>query len=449
MPITRKYHKEILQIALPSILSNITVPLLGVADLAIAGHLGAASYIGAIAIGSAIFNMIYWVFSFLRMGTSGMTSQAYGAGDMAEVQHLLYRSLVTSAGIVAVVLLLQRLLLRFALFVMSPTDVVTGSVEEYFNICIWGAPAVLGLYSITGWFIGLQNARFPLYVAIVQNLANISASLFFVFVLRLDITGIALGTLAAQYCGLFLALFYMHRLQCRLRLPRAFSRPAIFRKNAIRRFFTVNRDIFLRTLCLVCVTLYFTSAGARQGDSILAANALLMQFFTLYSYFMDGFAFAGEALSGKCAGARDFRALRVTVKALFLWGLGVAVAFTLIYAAAGQGLLRLLTDELSVVATATTYLPWAVLIPFAGLAAFVWDGVFIGLTATRQMLQSMCSATLTFFISFLALFPLWHNHALWLSLLLYLSMRGIMQHWLYKNKILPFHAHKPIKSRQK
>ena len=198
----KSYHKEILHIALPSILSNITVPLLGLIDLTIAGHLGAASYIGAIAIGGTIFNMIYWIFAFLRMGTSGMTSQAYGAGNKQEMQLLLYRSLATSTGIAILILLLQGPLLHLALSVMSPTEAVADFASVYFRICVWGAPAVLGLYSMTGWFIGLQNAKYPLYVAIVQNLVNIAASLSFVFVWHMDVAGVALGTAIAQYCGL-------------------------------------------------------------------------------------------------------------------------------------------------------------------------------------------------------------------------------------------------------
>lgn len=432
-------HKEILHIALPSVLSNITVPLLGLADMTIAGHLGAASYIGAIAIGSTIFNMIYGIFAFLRMGTGGMTSQAYGADDKQEIQLLLCRSLTASAGIATLVLLLQAPLLRLALSVMSPTEAVADSASVYFRICVWGTPAVLGLYSLSGWFIGLQNARYPLYVAVVQNLVNIASSLFFVFAWHMGVAGVALGTLVAQYCGLTLSLCYCRRMHRRLGLPRAFIPSSVFRKNAIRRFFGVNRDIFLRTLCLVCVTLYFTSAGSRQGERILAANALLMQYFTLYSYFMDGLAFAGEALSGKCAGAGDYPTLRRVVRNLFLWGGGVALAFTLLYAVFGKTLMNLLTDEASVVAVAAGYLPWVVLIPLAGLSAFIWDGVFIGLTATRHMLLSMLCATSAFFVAYLSFSPVWHNHALWLSFLLYLSVRGLVQHLLYRNKILTLH----------
>ena len=437
----KHYHREILHIALPSILSNITVPLLGLTDLAIVGHLGSASYIGAIAIGSTIFNMIYWIFAFLRMGTSGLTSQAYGANDGQMMQNLLYRSLLTSAGISLGVLLLQTPLLRLALFVMSPTDAVTNYVLTYFRICVWGAPAMLGLYSLTGWFIGLQNARYPLYVALFQNVINIASSLIFVFSFHLDVAGVALGTLIAQYCGLLLSLFFCWRMFRKLHLRPVFAIHEIIRREALRRFFTVNRDIFLRTLCLVAVTLYFTSAGSRQGEYILAANALLMQYFTLYSYFMDGFAFAGEALSGRCVGAKDYKGLGLVVRNLFLWGCGVAIGFTILYLLGGEWFMALLTNEPSVVSTASAYLPWAVLIPMAGLLAFIWDGVFIGLTATRYMLWSMCCAMCTFFVVYLCLSSLWHNHALWLAFLLYLFVRGLAQHLLYQNKILPLQAY--------
>ncbi len=437
----KHYHKEILHIALPSILSNITVPLLGLTDLAIVGHLGSASYIGAIAIGGTIFNMIYWIFAFLRMGTSGMTSQAYGANDSQAMQNLLYRSLLASAGIALFVLLLQIPLLRLALFVMSPTNTIADYVSTYFRICVWGAPAVLGLYSLTGWFIGLQNARYPLYAALFQNVANIVASLIFVFVFHWGVSGVALGTLIAQYCGLLLSLFYCRRMFRKLHLRPVFAIREIVRREALRRFFTVNRDIFLRTLCLVAVTLYFTSAGSRQGEYILAANALLMQYFTLYSYFMDGFAFAGEALSGKCAGAKDYAGLRVVIRNLFFWGCMVAAGFTFLYLFGGAQFMSLLTNEPSVVSTASAYLPWAVLIPIAGLSAFVWDGVFIGLTATRYMLWSMTCAMLTFFAVYLCLATIWHNHALWLAFLLYLFVRGLAQHLLYQNKILPLQTH--------
>lgn len=433
----RSYHHEILKIALPSIISNVTVPLLGLVDMTIVGHLGSASYIGAIAIGSTIFNMIYWIFAFLRMGTSGITSQSYGANNIKEAGLVLIRSLLTSLSIALLILLCKSPLFEFAMFIMSPEETVRTSATIYFNICIWGAPAILALFSITGWFIGMQNAKYPLYIAVSQNVINIIASLYFVLILKMDVAGVALGTVIAQYFGLILSIILCIRMYIDMKLRIRLNHLDILRYKSLKRFFTVNRDIFFRTLCIVCVTLYFTSAGSKQSNYILAANALLMQYFTLYSYFMDGFAFAGEALSGKYIGAKDIFSLNKVIKSLFLWGGGVAIIFTLIYLVGGNFIMSVLTDEPTVRSVAQKYTYWTVCIHFAGLSAFVWDGIFIGLTATRQMLISMLYAMATFFITYLILEDFMGNHALWLSFILYLFVRGAIQHLLFKNKILP------------
>lgn len=430
------HHKQILQIALPSIISNITVPLLGLVDLAIVGHLGSPSYIGAIAIGGTIFNMIYWIFAFLRMGTSGMTSQAYGAQNNAEVNNLLYRSLSSSFIIAFLVILLKKPVLTLSIYILSPPSTVLELAKDYYDICIWGAPAVLGLYSLTGWFIGLQKAKFPLYVAVVQNIINIFASAFLVFIMNTGIKGVATGTIIAQYCGFVLSVYYAYKSYKTFKPANDVILKQIFNLQAIRVFFGINRDIFLRTLCLVCVTLYFTSAGAKQGEVILAVNTLLMQYFTFYSFFMDGLAFAGEALAGQCAGAKDYKKLKSVVRDLFMWCSAVALVFTFFYGLAGYNLLSLLTDEVQVRLQAINYLPWAVGIPLAGLAAFTWDGIFIGLTATRYMLLSMFAATLLFFMVFYYASSYMGNHALWLAFLLYLITRGAVQHFLYYNRII-------------
>ena len=288
-------NKKILNIAIPSIVSNITVPLLGLIDVAIVGHLGSASYIGAIAVGGMLFNMIYWIFGFLRMGTSGMTSQAYGRRNMEEVISLLVRSLGVASFISVVLLLLQYPLLKIAFGLIRPTEEVAVYASSYFHICVWGAPAVLGLYGLSGWFIGMQNSRFPMFVAITQNIINIIASLFFVYGLDMKVEGVAFGTLTAQYGGFLMAIFLWYKYYGRL--GRYFDNRICWGKDKMYAFFRLNRDIFFRTLCLVAVTTFFTSAGARQGDVVLAVNTLLMQFFTLFSYVMDGFAYSGEALS--------------------------------------------------------------------------------------------------------------------------------------------------------
>lgn len=426
--------KEILHIALPSIVANITVPLLGLIDVAITGHLGNAAYIAAIAVGSMIFNVIYWVFGFLRMGTSGMTAQAFGRGDTDECVRLLSRGLCVGLGVAVAALVAQRPLLGLAMAVIGVEDGLRPLVETYFSICVWGAPAMLCLYAFTGWFIGMQNTRVTMAVSIVQNIVNIVASLTLVYGFGMTIDGVATGTLIAQWSGCLMAAAVVvaaHRKSLRRLKTRE-----VFRGEALMRFFGVNRDIFLRTLFLVAVNLFFVSAGAKQGTVVLAVNTLLMQLFTLFSYVMDGFAYAGEALCGKQTGAADRAAFRSTVSRLFAWGAALAAAYTAVYALGGTPFLSLLTDDGAVLAASAPYLPCAVAIPVAGAAAFIWDGVFIGTTDTRGMLLSSVISAFLFFAVYLISFPVLYNHGLWLAFILYLASRGVVQTAIFcrKNK---------------
>lgn len=419
------HNREILQIAIPSIVSNITVPLLGLVDTTIVGHLGSASYIGAIAVGGMLFNIIYWIFGFLRMGTSGMTSQAYGQKDEAETMRILARSTGIGMFIALALIILQYPIERLAFTFIKATPEVEGLASLYFRICIWGAPAVLGLYSISGWCIGMQNSRYPMYIAITQNIVNILASLVLVYAFNLKITGVAIGTLVAQYSGFLMAVWlWSSHFRHLLRYVHLRS---LMAKGAIRRFFQVNRDIFLRTLCLVAVTMYFTSAGAKQGDVVLAVNTLLMHFFTFFSYIMDGFAYAGEALAGKYIGANNRPALRQMIRQLFVWGIGLSLVFTLIYGIGGKSFLGLLTNEASVITASSAYFYWVLAIPLAGFAAFLYDGIFIGATATGLMLRAMFVASVAFFAIYFGCRDAWGNHALWLAFITYLALRGIMQ----------------------
>ena len=421
-------NKRILDIALPSIVSNITVPLLGLIDVMIVGHLGATSYIGAIAVGGMLFNIIYWIFGFLRMGTGGMVSQAFGRKDEGEIIRLLLRSISIGLSVALLLIVLQYPIRKIAFIFIEATPDVQANAELYFRICIWGAPAVLGLYSFNGWFIGMQNSRIPMMIAITQNIVNILASLCFVFGLNMKIEGVALGTMIAQYAGFLMAfsLWYTRYAEFRRRI----SWEGVFEKGALIRFFQVNRDIFFRTICLVAVTVYFTSAGSAQGEVILAVNTLLMQLFTLFSYFMDGFAYAGEALTGRFIGAEDKESLKHTIRDLFRWGVALSALFTVIYAIGGAPFLRLMTDDVVVQNAAAPYFYWVLAIPFAGFAAFLYDGIFIGATATRMMFHSMLVATLSFFFLFFAFRGMLGNHALWMAFIIYLILRGVMQGWL-------------------
>lgn len=424
--------REILRLAIPAIVSNITVPLLGLVDLAIVGHIGNETLIGAIAVGSMVFNVIYWVFGFLRMGTSGLTAQALGRNDDAVIRSLLVQSLSMGFAIALFFVIFQVPVRWIALAVMHPSAEVMPHVVTYFNICIYGAPAMLCLYGISGWFIGMQDTRSPMVVSISQNVINILASFILVFVFHLQIEGVAFGTLIAQWCGLALALWL---LRGKRRFLLDFSVKSLyFPAQSWWAFLQVNRDIFFRTLFLVSVFLFFTSAGARQGDMILSVNTLLMTFFTLFSYFMDGFAFAGEALCGKTYGANNRVAFRAVCRRLFMWGGGMVIAFTAAYALGGTFFLRLLTDKPHVIEAARAFFPWVYAIPIAGMAAFVYDGIFIGITATRGMLVTCALATVAFFSLFFLFFPMMGNHALWMSLIVYLALRGLFQ-YLYMRKM--------------
>lgn len=423
-------NKQILHIALPSIISNITVPLLALVDTTIVGHLGSASYIAAIALGGMIFNMIYWLFNFLRMGTGGLTAQAYGANQHQATSYILLRSLTIAGGIALTLLLLQRPIFQVTFHFVTATTEVRSLASIYFNILIWGAPAMLALYSFTGWFLGMQNARIPMCIAITQNVVNIAVSTLLVFGCHLKIEGVALGTLISQYAALLLAVIFC---LTKFDVKQHFELKAILDINTLKRFFQVNRDIFLRTLCLIAVTTYFTSAGSTQGEVTLAANTLLMQFFIIFSYFMDGFAYAGEALGGRYFGAHDRLNFQRVTRCLFAWGGALSVLFFFIYFLSGTSLLHLLTDDSQVINRAQQYLPIIYFIPLISFAAFLFDGLYIGTTATRYMLISMFCASAAFFV--LINVCTLSNTLLWLAFLVYLGGRGLMQAFLFKKAV--------------
>lgn len=422
-------HRKIINLALPSIVSNITVPLLGLVDTAITGHMGEARYIGAIAVGSMIFNIMYWLFAFLRMGTGGMTAQAYGRKDFGEADLTGLRAICISSLIGLAIIILQYPLLHLVMWFIAPDENVTQLVYSYCYICIWGAPASLGLFALNGWFVGMQNTKIPMIISITQNVVNILVSLLLVYCLGMKIEGVASGTLIAQWAGFFMGCFFF--LRKRREIPSdgnsRVSLSCIFESSAMKSFFTVNRDIFLRTLFLVSVNLYFVVAGAKGGEIILAVNTLLMQLFILYSYIMDGFAYAAEALCGRFYGAGDNASLKETIRKVFYWSMGLTAIYSIVYGVGGLDFLRLLTNEESVISASEEYIFWAILIPISGMVAFVWDGVFIGMTMTKGMLSGTFVAAIVFFITYFSLETTLHNHALWLAFILYLTSRGVTQ----------------------
>lgn len=425
-----KNNREILAISLPSIVANITAPLMSMADTAIAGHLGSEKYIAAIAIGASLFNMLYWGFAFLRMGTSGMTAQAFGAKNTDRQTVILLRSLLVAFTIGLAMILLQRPLIHFMVDFMEAKGDVEVLVNTYTKICIYGAPAMLGTYALSGWFIGRQNSRRPMYISVAVNLINIALSLTLVYYFHFAMAGIAFGTLIAQWFGLLFGLYFV--LTDKLQISKSLLR-SIFDISELKRFFSINTDIFLRTLCLIAVTLWFTRTGAAQGDIMLSVNAILIQFFIIFSYFADGFAYAGEALAGKYCGAKDDASMTQTVRNLFKWGFGIAILFTAVYFIFGSTFVSLFCDNAAVKAQAAEYVVWVSLVPIAGISAFIWDGIYIGMTRTRSMLLSMFTAMVVFFIIWYFAFPKWANTALWLAFIAYLAVRGIVLRLLYKS----------------
>ena len=424
-------NREILRIALPAVVANITIPLLGLLDTAIAGHLGDATMIGAIAVGSMLFNFVYWNFGFLRMGTSGMTAQAYGRQDMAGAARLLQQSSALALAIALAILVLQWPLQWLGFGVMGPSPEVLQLAHTYFYIVVWGAPPTLMMMSIKGWLLGMQDSKGAMYISIWVNVANIVASVVVVFVLRMGFVGIAVGTLLAQWLGLAYSLWLVRRKFGEVVALIDWRKSWHLR--GARRFFRVNVDIFVRSTLLMLANLFLVSVGARSGDLILAVNALMQQLNSLFAYFMDGIAFAGEALVGKYYGAGNGARLRLCVRRLFVWAALLTALFTVLYAYP-QHIFGLLTDDGPVRLAAMDYRWWCALLPVCGAAAFVWDGVFIGLTYSRGMLWAVAIADMFFFALYFVLPPSMGNHRLWLAFVIYLAMRGVVQTVLYIDK---------------
>ena len=418
----RQLLRSIAALSLPAVVTNITTPLLALCDVAIVGHMGSAVYIAAIAVGGTMFNMLYWLCGFLRMGSSGTTAQAFGAGNMLQVHAIVRRAMAIAFFIAMAFIIFRRPIATLLLDFIDAESAAREMALEYFSICIWGAPAVLGTFALTGWFIGLQNSRIPMWISIFINVFNIVVSLTLVYGVGLKISGVAVGTLSAQWGGFLLGLAVGLRkyglAREGVKLLRAWD--------DLRIFLRINSDIFLRTFCLVAVTLWFTRVGAMQGTVMLAVNTLLMQFFTIFSYMMDGLAFAGEALCGRYLGADDRPRLRQTVRGLTVVGAVASLIFTIVYFAGGDAFLILLSSEGGIVESSKEFFGWAVAIPLLSFMAFVGDGVMIGMTRTRAMLASMVVGAAVYFLLYLFLFPRIGNHGLWIAFLAYLLSRGIV-----------------------
>lgn len=391
----RALNKEILRLSVPSILANLTVPLVGLVDTALAGHLsGGAAAISAISIGSTILTLLYWNFAFLRTGTGGLTAQAFGAGDRKECSRILGRVLGLSLLIAAVVLLLQWPFVKLCLLCTQASPEVEVLAARYFFIRIWAAPATLSLMGFSGWFVGMQDSLSSMWKDLVVNGVNVVASIVLSRGIGswegLGFDGIAIGTVIAQYCGLlFCVIVCLVKYPHSLRLSRdAFSLGGSF--------FRMNGNLFLRSLFFSVIYVGYTLIASSFGDVLLACSSIMMQLLMLFSYFTDGFAYAGEALVGRFIGEGETHTMHRAVKYVFIWSMSIAVAFIGIYALSGEPLLRLMTSDESVIAACREYLPWLLVMPLFGCAAFTWDGIYLGATASVQVRNAMALAMLAF-----------------------------------------------------
>ena len=429
-----RMNRKILLLAVPNIVTNITIPLLGMVDLGLMGHLESAIYIGAIALGSIIFNFLFWGFGFLRMGTSGFTAQAFGSRNLQESTRVLVRAVMMALGGGVLMILLQVPVANLAFLLIGGSQEVEQLARQYFYIRIYAAPATLVMYALTGWFIGMQNARTPMILAISINVFNILFSLGFIYFLEMKSDGIALANVLSQCIGVLLSILFLKGYFRKLKKYYNFREAMNWK--AIKPFVSVNKDIFIRTLCLIFVLSFFTTESASTGDTILAVNTLLFQFFYFFSYFIDGYAYAAEALTGRYIGARDNTQLKKVIRLLFFWGLALSGIFTLIYGFGGEYILRFLTDNPTIILESQSYLFWIFLIPFVTFSAFLWDGIYVGATASVPMRNSMVIITLVVFLPayYLLREPL-GNNGLWLATMIWLGSRGISLWLLSKRSI--------------
>nr|WP_255785381.1 MATE family efflux transporter [Membranihabitans maritimus] len=419
-----KINREIWALALPNIISNISVPLLSTVDTALMGRLS-ATHLGAVGISAMIFNFLYWNFGFLRMGTTGMTAQAYGASDMRLAMLTLYRAMGLGFFIAIILFLLRDPLADLAIKAFQVDGKQAELVLEYFYIRIWAAPAYMGFLCLIGWFFGMQNAIIPLVLTIVVNVLNMGSSFYFVQKMGWEIRGVAIGTLIAQYSGVLIGTLILLIKYRNITIRTTWA--SFFKIDEFRVFISTNKDLFIRTVLLTFVFAFFYSQSSAFGTISLAVSVVLMQFINWMSYGIDGIAFASESLVGKYKGARDGQVLDDTIRLVFLWGFVFAVAYGGLYGIFSDSLFRVFTDEQAVVVAGREYHFWLVLIPVIGFASYLWDGVFIGLTASKSMRNAMILPCILFLFVYYGFRSSLELHSLLLALSVFLLARGLIQ----------------------
>ncbi|GAF05550.1 MATE family efflux transporter [Saccharicrinis fermentans] len=423
-------HKDILKLSVPNILSNLTVPLLSMVDLHLMGYLDSEIFMGAVALGGVIFNFVYWGFAFLRMSISGIAAQAYGKKNHQEMAMVLFRGMLIALTGSLILLLFQSSLERLSFWLLEGSADVKELARNYYYVRIWAAPAAISLMVINGWFLGMQNALYPMLISVLINIINIGCSFLLVREFGMEERGVAMGSVIAQYFGLVLALIlFLKKYKNTLHY---LNIKAILVTKHLKDFLHVSSDIFIRTWCVISVFTFFTSKSAGFGDIALAANSALLQFLFLFSYFLDGFAYAAEAIVGKYFGAHNKKKLKEASRKLFYWGTFFGLSFTLVYLFAGKQMLHFFTDKEMVINEASQYLIWLIFIPIASFASYIWDGIYIGATASKAMRNTMLiSSILFFFVPYYLLVGTIGLHALWLSMLLFMLSRSVSQSiWL-------------------
>jgi MATE family multidrug resistance protein len=411
------------RLAGPIILSNMSVPLVGAVDTAVVGHLPDPVYIGAVALGAVIFNFLFWGFGFLRMGTTGFVAQAYGSGDPTEVRSTLARALLLAGVLGLTIVLLQNPIGNVAFWALHGAENLESLAASYYAIRVWSAPAALANYAVLGCLIGMHNTRAALVLQFVLNVSNVLLDLLLVLGFGWGVEGVALASVLSEYLALAFG-WWLVRANFQ-RIGGEWNRDHILYAPRLRALLHVNVNIFFRTLSLIAAFFYFTAMGTRLGEVTLAANAVLLHLHYFVSYGLDGFAHAAEALAGSAYGARQRAAFRAAVKATTVWALIVAVAYSVVYATVGHLIIGIITGIEPVRLAAADYLPWVLLLPIVSVWSYQFDGIYIGATRPVEMRNSMLLSFITYIVASWLLIPLWHNHGLWLSFMIFMAMRGI------------------------
>ena len=427
--------RDVWRIAAPMILSNISVPLLGMVDTGVTGHLDSPAYLGAVAIGAMIFGFLYTGMNFLRMGTTGITAQRFGAGDNDGLRVSLGQALIVSLLIALTLIALHVPIGQFALNLIGAEADVEAYASQYFSIRIWSAPGTLANFVLIGWFLGLQNARVPLLIFLTINITNIVLDLVFVLQLGMKVDGVALASVIAEYAGVVVGLVFAARALSKRSGHWPLAR--LFNVRAYAAFFAVNANLFVRTMALIFTFAFVTAQGARLGGLVLAANAVLMNLQNLTAFALDGFAHAAEALVGKAVGQKRRDVLERSVQLALKWSLIFAVAFFLFYVLIGPTLIRLLTDLPDVRSTAMQFLPWLVISPLVSVWSFLYDGVYVGATRSKEMRDLMLISTFAVFLPAWFLLQDYGNHGLWLAFTIFMASRGLGMHIWYRKRVLP------------